>query len=117
MHARESTLPQRVGACRRTPARTHTRPAFGMRVVLLQDFESKDYNVKAGKGYWQLGRLGPDLETQELQAKVRICACLLRTSSAWEGGGGEQHVSPASSLWGRHTTCVCAGLGITAVAR
>ncbi|KAL6751900.1 hypothetical protein V8C86DRAFT_644112 [Haematococcus lacustris] len=35
-----------------------------------KDFEDKDYNVKkAGKGYWELGRLGPDLETSELQAK------------------------------------------------
>jgi hypothetical protein len=25
--------------------------------------------VKGGKGYWELGRLGPDLETTELQAK------------------------------------------------
>eukprot|EP00198_Chlamydomonas_reinhardtii_P009932 XP_001699269.1 predicted protein [Chlamydomonas reinhardtii] len=35
----------------------------------LKDFEDKQYNVKAGKGYWQLGKLGPDLETEELQAK------------------------------------------------
>ncbi|GAX80322.1 hypothetical protein CEUSTIGMA_g7760.t1 [Chlamydomonas eustigma] len=36
----------------------------------LKDFEDKEYNIKKeGKGYWQLGRLGPDLETEELQAK------------------------------------------------
>ncbi|KAF5839657.1 hypothetical protein DUNSADRAFT_208 [Dunaliella salina] len=34
----------------------------------LKDFEDKDYNVKKA-GYWQLGRLGPDLATEELQAK------------------------------------------------
>ena len=35
-----------------------------------QDFEDKEYNIKReGKEYWQLGRLGPDLETEELQAK------------------------------------------------
>lgn len=35
-----------------------------------QDYEDKAYNVKrAGGSYWQLGRLGPDLETEELQAK------------------------------------------------
>ena len=38
----------------------------------MQDFEDKEYNIKGkGKGYWELGRLGPDLETEELQAKVR----------------------------------------------
>eukprot|EP00195_Chlamydomonas_chlamydogama_P013528 CAMPEP_0202890600 /NCGR_PEP_ID=MMETSP1392-20130828/946_1 /ASSEMBLY_ACC=CAM_ASM_000868 /TAXON_ID=225041 /ORGANISM="Chlamydomonas chlamydogama, Strain SAG 11-48b" /LENGTH=647 /DNA_ID=CAMNT_0049574201 /DNA_START=144 /DNA_END=2087 /DNA_ORIENTATION=+ len=36
----------------------------------IKDFEDKEYNIKkAGKGYWELGRLGPDLETEELQAK------------------------------------------------
>ena len=35
-----------------------------------QDYEEKDYNTKNSKHYWQLGRLGPDLETAELQAKV-----------------------------------------------
>ncbi|GIL57286.1 hypothetical protein Vafri_12544 [Volvox africanus] len=35
----------------------------------IKDFEEKEYNVKAGRGYWQLGKLGPDLETEELQAK------------------------------------------------
>jgi len=34
----------------------------------MQDFEDKDYNVKKA-GYWELGRLGPDLATDELQAK------------------------------------------------
>lgn len=44
--------------------------------VPCQDFEDKQYNVKAGKGYWQLGKLGPDLETEELQAKVCAgCRC------------------------------------------
>lgn len=33
-----------------------------------QDFEDKDYNVKKA-GYWELGRLGPDLSSNELQAK------------------------------------------------
>ena len=51
-----------------------------------QDFESKDYNVKAGKSYWQLGRLGPDLETQELQAKVRPTR--EPTQGGWGGSGG-----------------------------
>lgn len=37
----------------------------------LKDFEEKNYDVKKAAGYWELGRLGPDLETQELQAKVR----------------------------------------------
>lgn len=37
----------------------------------MQDFEDKEYNIKKkDKGYWELGRLGPDLETEELQAKV-----------------------------------------------
>ena len=35
---------------------------------MLQDFEDKDYNVKRA-GYWELGRLGPDVDTEELQAK------------------------------------------------
>lgn len=36
----------------------------------LQDFEDKEYNIKReGKEYWQLGRLGPDMESEELQAK------------------------------------------------
>eukprot|EP00798_Chlamydomonas_sp_ICE-L_P010569 gene10569-12225_t len=35
-----------------------------------QDYEDKEYNVKQkGKNYWELGKLGPDLETEELQAK------------------------------------------------
>ena len=37
---------------------------------IIQDYEDKEYNIKKeGKNYWQLGRLGPDLETEELQAK------------------------------------------------
>ena len=41
-----------------------------MALYRIQDFEDKDYNIKKeGKSYWQLGRLGPDLETEELQAK------------------------------------------------
>ena len=35
-----------------------------------KEFEDRNYDVKKAAGYWQLGRLGPDLETQELQAKV-----------------------------------------------
>ncbi len=35
-----------------------------------QDYEDKEYNIKKeGKSYWEMGRLGPDLETEELQAK------------------------------------------------
>ena len=35
-----------------------------------QDLEDKEYNIKKeGKGYWELGRLGPDTATEELQAK------------------------------------------------
>ncbi|KAG1669298.1 hypothetical protein FOA52_014859 [Chlamydomonas sp. UWO 241] len=35
-----------------------------------KDFESKDYNIKQpGKGYWELGRLGADMESEELQGK------------------------------------------------
>lgn len=38
----------------------------------LKDYAEKEYNIKKGgkAGYWELGRLGPDLETEELQAKV-----------------------------------------------
>lgn len=37
----------------------------------LQDYEAKDYNIKQpGKAYWELGRLGADLESEELQEKV-----------------------------------------------
>lgn len=43
----------------------------------MQDFEDKEYNIKKkDKGYWELGRLGPDLETEELQAKVRTSAAV-----------------------------------------
>lgn len=43
----------------------------------MQDFEDKEYNIKKkDKGYWELGRLGPDLETEELQAKVRTYAAV-----------------------------------------
>jgi len=37
--------------------------------MLQSDYEAANYDVKKAKGYWQLGRLGPE-ETQELQAKV-----------------------------------------------
>jgi hypothetical protein len=33
------------------------------------DYEAANFDVKKAKGYWQLGRLGPE-ESQELQAKV-----------------------------------------------
>lgn len=37
--------------------------------MLQSDYEAANYDVKKAKGYWQLGRLGPE-ETSELQAKV-----------------------------------------------
>eukprot|EP00955_Chlamydomonas_euryale_P007205 76297-Chlamydomonas_euryale.AAC.4 len=37
-----------------------------------KDFQDKEYNIKQpGKAYWELGRLGADLESEELQSKVR----------------------------------------------
>lgn len=36
----------------------------------LKDYEG--YDVKRAAGYWQLGRLGPENENAELQAKVRL---------------------------------------------
>lgn len=60
-----------------------------------QDYESKEYNVKAGRAYWELGRLGPDLETQELQAKVAARAA---------GPQGRRATAPQG-------VCVCGGGG------
>uniref|UniRef100_A0A7R9YU19 Calponin-homology (CH) domain-containing protein n=1 Tax=Chlamydomonas euryale TaxID=1486919 RepID=A0A7R9YU19_9CHLO len=35
-----------------------------------KDFQDKEYNIKQpGKAYWELGRLGADLESEELQSK------------------------------------------------
>ena len=54
-----------------------------------QDFEDKEYNIKKeGKGYWELGRLGPDLETEELQAK-REKADRVKQMAAQVGEDGE----------------------------
>lgn len=41
-----------------------------------KDFEEKEYNVKKNRGYYELGRLGPDLESEELQSKVRAAGWL-----------------------------------------
>ncbi len=51
-----------------------------------QDLRDKEYNIKRpGGGYWELGRLGPDLETEELQAK-REKAERMRDMAAQVGG-------------------------------
>lgn len=54
-------------------------------VSRVQDYEEKEYNVKGGKGYWELGKLGPDLETSELQAK-REKAEKIKAMAAQVGG-------------------------------
>lgn len=55
----------------------------------MQDFEDKEYNIKKkDKGYWELGRLGPDLETEELQAKVRTQPNRNPTALMWSGSRG-----------------------------
>ncbi|KAI8472557.1 MAG: hypothetical protein J3K34DRAFT_205756 [Monoraphidium minutum] len=45
------------------PRPVQYRP-YGMR-----DYEERAYDVKSAPGYWQLGRLGPENENAELQAK------------------------------------------------
>lgn len=35
----------------------------------VEDFKEKPYNPKSGKAYWELGKNGPDLETDELREK------------------------------------------------
>lgn len=46
----------------------------------LKDYTERNYDAKKATGYWQLGKLGPDLESSELQAKVGFC---------WGGGEGK----------------------------
>lgn len=62
-----------AGSCRQSmsSARVFVAAAAAAWCLLgsQSDYEAANYDVKKTKGYWQLGRLGPE-ETQELQAKV-----------------------------------------------
>ena len=44
----------------------------------MRDYEERAYDAKRAPGYWQLGRLGPENENTELQAKVGRPAVLMR---------------------------------------
>lgn len=55
----------------------------------LKDYTERNYDAKKATGYWQLGKLGPDLESSELQAKVGAGGC-------GEGKGPRGRVGPGT---------------------
>eukprot|EP00798_Chlamydomonas_sp_ICE-L_P025562 gene25562-11212_t len=67
-----------------------------------KDFDEKGYNKGSDKNYWELGRLGPDLETAELQAKrenqerIKLLAAKVRDDNLRKAQGAHSAAAIAA---------------------